>query len=135
MKHVSYEVQVSEEVAGLRRWSTAVSRQDPEEAERIRVALEKAYDAEHVRVRKVTTQEVYETVPGRTALGRQRIKTSQGNVDVSVTNESESVIRLPGRGVVIYLNGSGILVSHPIGANGTDLSSGVTMLDTPLMDR
>ena len=133
MKHTSYQVQVNELDHGLYRWDTVAPRDTPEEAEKLRNALVRAYGAEHVRVRKVTTQEVYETVPGETVRGSKRIRTSQGNVDVSVTNEHESVIRLPGRDVVIYLNTRGVEISHPVGANEDRLSSGVTVVDAPLM--
>jgi hypothetical protein len=133
MKSSHYEVQVREGFAG--KWDTAVAKDTIEEAEIICGALEGLYGEEHVRVRKVTTQEVYETVPGRTGMGRQRIKTSQGNVDVSVTNEHESVIRLPERGVEIYLGGGGIVIHHVVGANSKDPHSGITILDMPPLTR
>jgi hypothetical protein len=139
MKRSHFEVQVHEQVQdaggyGLPPvWDTVAPRDTPEEAEKLRNALVRAYGAEHVRVRKVTTQEVYETIPGRTALGHKRVETSQGNVDVSVTNEHESVIRLPGRGVVIYLNTRGVEISHPVGANATFPASAALVVDAPLM--
>ena len=133
MKHTSYQVQVNGLDHGLYRWDTVAPRDTLEEAEKLRNALVRAYGAEHVRVCRVVTQEVYETIPGRTALGHKRVETSQGVVDVSVTNEHESVIRLPGRGVVIYLNSRGLAISHPIGANADSLHSSATVVDAPLM--
>ena len=131
MKHTSYQVQVNELDHGLYRWDTVAPRDTPEEAEKLRNALVRAYGAEHVRVRKVTTQEVYETIPGRTALGHKRVETSQGSVDVSVTNEHESVIRLPERDVVIYLLSNRIEITHPIGANLDHPTYSATVVDTP----
>ncbi len=141
MRHTSYEVQVSDPGQldaggyGFTRWDTVATKDTPEGAEKVRDALEKVYEAEHVRVRKVVTQEVFETIPGRTALGHKRVETSQGNVDVSVTNEHESVIRLPGRGVVIYLTSPGIVITHPIGANEDRPTWGSTEVDAPTATR
>ena len=138
MKHSHFEVQVNEKYDGssgltYNRWDTVAPRDTPEEAEKLRNALVRAYGAEHVRVRKVTTQEVYETIPGKTDRGHKRVETSQGNVDVSVTNEHESVIRLPERDVVIYLLSNRIEITHPIGANLDHPTYSATMFDAPLM--
>jgi hypothetical protein len=56
-------------------------------------------------------------------------------VDVSVTNEHESIIRLPDRGVKIILNTGGIIIHHVVGANIYDPTSPVTVLDMPPMTR
>src|ERR1017187_7901960 len=138
MKHSHFEVQVNEKYDGssgltYNRWDTVAPKDTPEEAEKLRNALVRTYGAEHVRVRRVVTQEVYETIPGRTALGHKRVETSQGNVDVSVTNEHESVIRLPGRGVTIYLHTGRIEITHPIGANLDHPTYSATVVDTPRM--
>ena len=133
MKHTSYQVQVNELDHGLWRWDTVAPRDTPEEAENLRNALVRAYGAEHVRVRKVTTQEVYETIPGKTDRGHKRVETSQGNVDVSVTNEHESVIRLPERDVVIYLLSNHIEITYPVGANLDHPTYSATVVDTPRM--
>ena len=129
MKHSAYELQVQE--SG--RWDVVTRSDDLEQVEKLRATFERAYSPETVRVRRVVTQEVFETVPGKTDRGHKRVETSQGNVDVSVTNEHESVIRLPGRDVVIYLNARGVEISHPIGANSAQIHSGETSIDAPLM--
>jgi copper chaperone CopZ len=135
MKHSQYEVQVADgpSPGALTNWDTAVTKDLPVEAEKVRTALEKVYGPERVRVRKVTTQEVYETIPGKTARGSKDIITSQGVVKVSVTSARESVIRLPERSVVIYLEEQGINIIHPVGANGHEAGSSVTQIDAPLM--
>ena len=130
MKHSAYELQVQE--SG--RWDVVTRSDDLEQVEKLRATFERAYSPETVRVRRVVTQEVFETVPGKTALGHKRVETSQGNVDVSVTNEHESVIRLPGRGVTIYLHTGRIEITYPVGANKDNLFESATVFDTPLMD-
>ena len=129
MKHSAYELQVQE--SG--RWDVVTRSDDLEQVEKLRATFERAYSPETVRVRRVVTQEVFETVPGRTALGHKRIETSQGNVDVSVTNEHESVIRLPERDVVIYLLSNHIEITYPVGANLDHPTYSATVVDTPRM--
>jgi hypothetical protein len=129
MKHSAYELQVQE--SG--RWDVVTRSDDLEQVEKLRATFERAYSPETVRVRRVVTQEVFETVPGKTDRGHKRVETSQGNVDVSVTNEHESVIRLPERDVVIYLLSNRIEITHPIGANLDHPTYSATMFDAPLM--
>lgn len=129
MKHSAYELQVQE--SG--RWDVVTRSDDLEQVEKLRATFERAYSPETVRVRRVVTQEVFETVPGKTDRGHKRVETSQGNVDVSVTNEHESVIRLPERDVVIYLLSNRIEITHPIGANLDHPTYSATVVDTPRM--
>ena len=129
MRHSEYELQVQD--SG--HWEVVTRDVDLEKIEKLRATFEKVYSPGVVRVRKVVTQEVFETIPGRTALGHKGVETSQGNVDVSVTNEHESVIRLPERDVVIYLLSNRIEITHPIGANLDHPTYSATMFDAPLM--
>jgi hypothetical protein len=129
MKHSAYELQVQE--SG--RWDVVTRSDDLEQVEKLRATFERAYSPETVRVRRVVTQEVFETVPGKTDRGHKRVETSQGNVDVSVTNEHESVIRLPERDVVIYLLSNRIEITHPDGANLDHPTYSATVVDTPRM--
>src|ERR1039458_170866 len=129
MKHSAYELQVQE--SG--RWDVVTRSDDLEQVEKLRATFERAYSPETVRVRRVVTQEVFETVPGKTDRGHKRVETSQGNVDVSVTNEHESAIRLPERDVVIYLLSNRIEITHPDGANLDHPTYSATVVDTPRM--